>query len=95
VKKENLAGKDAPATKSAAPAFAPHGGMALAKRGRLVKFEDRQNCDRCSHEMHLVADIRPMGREPGLMVFRCDRCGNDHVRLVYPERPKLNEAPPK
>jgi len=31
-----------------------------------------------------VAEIRPFGREPGLVAFVCQECGNSQSELIYP-----------
>lgn len=50
-------------------------------------------CKRCRGRMASVAEIAPMGRDPGLEVFICSDCGTADSVLVYrteKELPRLS-----
>ena len=44
------------------------------------------SCRECGRTMHTVADIAPLGAEPGLRAFICERCRVTDSVLIPPER---------
>jgi hypothetical protein len=46
--------------------------------------DDGPACKKCGRKMGVVADIAPVGNDPGLRAFLCDRCGATDSVLVYP-----------
>jgi hypothetical protein len=46
--------------------------------------DDGPACKKCGRKMDVVADIAPLGDDPGLRAFVCDRCGATDSVLVYP-----------
>jgi hypothetical protein len=67
----------------------------------MVALADGPACKKCGRKMGVVADIAPVGNEPGLRAFLCDRCGATDSVLVYqtrrstapeqPRRPQLKQ----
>ena len=45
--------------------------------------DDGPACKKCGRKMGVVADIAPVGNEPGLRAFLCDQCGATDSVLVY------------
>jgi hypothetical protein len=41
-------------------------------------------CKRCRRYMTSVAEIAPIGRDPGLVVLVCTDCGTTDSELIYP-----------
>jgi hypothetical protein len=49
----------------------------------VVLSDEGPACKKCGVKMGMVADIPPLGKEPGLRAFLCDRCGAADSVLVY------------
>jgi hypothetical protein len=49
----------------------------------VVLSDEGPACKKCGVKMEMVADIAPLGKEPGLRAFLCDRCGAADNVLVY------------
>jgi predicted RNA-binding Zn-ribbon protein involved in translation (DUF1610 family) len=49
----------------------------------MMNLENQAVCKRCGQSMELVADIAPIGAEPGLVAFLCTDCGATESTLVY------------
>jgi hypothetical protein len=43
------------------------------------------NCRRCRRAMREVAEITPIGSDPGLVAFVCTYCGATDSAIVYPK----------
>jgi hypothetical protein len=49
-----------------------------------MKLANQAVCKRCGKGMEMVANIAPIGAEPGLVAFLCADCGATESTLVYP-----------
>jgi hypothetical protein len=60
-------------------------GLNVSKDEAMVVAlpDDGPACKKCGRKMGVVADIAPLGNEPGLRAFLCDRCGATDSVLVY------------
>jgi hypothetical protein len=55
--------------------------------------DDGPACKKCGRKMGVVADIAPLGNDPGLRAFLCDQCGATDSVLVY--RTHRSTVPPQ
>ena len=53
-----------------------------------MTWPNQATCRRCGRRMRTVAEIAPIGRDPGLAAFHCTYCGAADSVLIYPN----NEA---
>ena len=51
-----------------------------------VTLQNQVKCRRCGRTMQKVAEIFPFGRDPGLLAFICDNCGESTSTLIDPPK---------
>jgi hypothetical protein len=58
--------------------------MAPASRAQEMNLANQAVCKQCRQGMEMVANIAPIGAEPGLVAFLCTDCGATESALIYP-----------
>jgi len=57
-----------------------------------MTWPNQATCRRCGRRMRTVAEIAPIGRDPGLAAFLCTYCGAADSVLIYPSSEAWEES---